>query len=54
MRRFAGCRVVTNIEKRYYRVNGDAKELLDGRTVAGAVGKYGHGGRPKVIDGGGG
>ena len=48
----SGTGALVRMKKRYYRVNGDAKELLDGRTVAGALGKYGNGGRPKVIDGG--
>ena len=48
----SGAGALVRLKKRYYRVNGDAKELLDGRAVAGALGKYGHGGRPKVIDGG--
>ena len=48
----SGAGALARIGKRYYRVNGDVKDPLDGRTVAGAFGKYGHGGRPKVIDGG--
>ena len=48
----SGVGALVRLKKRYYRINGDAKELLDGRAVAGSLGKYGHGGRPKVIDGG--
>ena len=47
-----GAGALARLKKRYYRVNCDSKELLDGRAVAGALGKYGNGGRPKVIDGG--
>lgn len=49
----SGTGALVRLKKRYYSVNGDVCAVLDGRTVAGVLGKYGKsGGRPRLMAGG--
>ena len=48
----SGTGALIRLKKRYYRVNDGILHVLDGRTVAGALGKLGTGGRPQSMENG--